>query len=70
MSWKRCGTAGADEDRVARPDLALVVADGHPGATADDDIDLVLDVRRLRVDATCRQSVEPALMAGTRRNSW
>ena len=57
MSWKRCGTLAADEDRVAGSDIALVLADGHLGAPADDDVDLVLEMRRLRVGAAGRQSV-------------
>ena len=48
---------GADEDRVARLDVALFSGHGHLGTPADDDVDLVLEVWRLRVGAAGRQPV-------------
>ena len=59
MSWKRCGTAGRDEDDRARPDGAVLVADRDPAAAGDHVVDLVLGVRLLEVRLAGRQHVQP-----------
>ena len=59
MSWNRCGTAGRDEDRVARADVARLVAGGEPRAAREDDVDLVLGVRLLAVHGAGLEHVQP-----------
>ena len=59
MSWKRCGSRAGDEDQRPRLDRAVLRPDGDDGTSGDHVVDLVLRVRRLRVDPAGLQHVQP-----------
>ena len=64
MSWKRCGTLRADEDRVARPDVAGLVAGREPAPAREHDVRLVLGVRLLAVHGARLEDVQPERQVG------